>query len=113
MKKFLAIIACTVTLPFLSGCTRNCDDCDDRAEQPCGRADHSAITHCNECVPAPAPMASAPAKAPEKSVTAEPKVRPVPATPERPAQVVEVRRVQPAAPRIRRVLSGEIEIDDL
>ena len=119
MKKAIAIIVGCAALISLSGCTKNCEDCDDCADQPYRHADHSAITHCNECVPAPAPMASAPAEASEKPVTAESQARPpvpvpAPTMPERPARVVEVRRVQAAPPpRNRRVLSGEIEIDDL
>ncbi len=104
---------------LLSGCTRDCDECDEAAVQ-WRRADHSAICNCNESVPAPPPIATTPPKV-QSTPPVQPKVPEVAARPvlhqgprPQPQPIVEARRVEAqAAPRMRRVRTGEIEIDDL
>ncbi len=78
MKKISALFVMS-GLIVLSGCNHYSDDCDERAGNS-RRPNYTAITS-NECVPAPAPIASVQTPAPAKAIV-EAEVKPIVVVPE-------------------------------
>lgn len=115
MKRTLALLTAAIALGALSGCNRNCDDCDDRAECPCQRCDHSAIVSA-ESVPAPAPMIVETPKPPPvatKPVETKPPIVVVKEPAKPIARAAEYRQAPTPQPHTRKLRSGEAEIGDL
>jgi hypothetical protein len=113
LNKFIFMVCAGIVLLGLSGCNRDCYDCDDACDTVRRRADHSAITHCPECVPAPAPIAEVSPKVTPAPAEVKP-IQPVPVQPERVQRVVQVSAPTPIqTSRPRKVRTCEIEIDDL
>ena len=107
LRSFVILIAST-TLIGLSGCNRNCDECD---EQYCPRCDRAAVADCCECVPAPAPIVL---ETPKKPQPVLPRVEAVPkpiVSRENPKVIVHVSHVFSEQQPRQRMRTGETTPD--
>ena len=104
MTRLIAVLSAAVMVLGLSGC--NNDDCDERVECNSHCSCRAPLIGHAEAVPAPAPLAEAPVKAPEKPVVAQ--------AIERPAEFVYTRPQAPvqrsfSATSYSKLRTGEIQ----